>query len=405
MKKLSAKEQLEILKKGVVDLVTPEDLLQKLERSVQSGKPLVIKYGADPSRPDIHLGHVVCLLKMREFQDLGHTVVFVIGDFTARIGDPTGRSAVRPPLTKEEVMENARTYHQQVTRILDPEKTRIVYNSQWLENMTLKDLVHIAARYTVAQMLEREDFQKRYSSGVPIFLHEFLYALMVAYDSVALNCDVEMGGADQLFNFLVGRELMREMGQEPQVCLTMPILEGTDGTLKMSKSMDNVIAITDSPQEMFGKMMSIPDNVMSHYFLYLNLGTPQEVKSLEEKIASRAINPRNVKLELATRIVSWLRSPESAKGARQEFERVFSQKMFPTEMPEKKISLPLDLISFLVDQGLVSTRSEARRLLKQGGIYLNNEPLPYHERSVLTAVADGAVLRVGKKKFIRLRTF
>jgi len=403
MRVLSAREQLEIIKSNVVDLVTPEDLLLKLERSVQTGKPLVIKYGADPSRPDIHLGHVVCLLKMRQFQDLGHEVVFVIGDFTARIGDPTGRSQVRPPLSREEVEENARTYHEQVTKVLDPEKMRVVYNSHWLEPLSLKDLVKIAGKFTVAQMLEREDFQNRYQNGIPIYLHEFLYALMVAYDSVALNCDVEMGGQDQLFNFLVGRDLMREMGQEPQVCLTMPILEGTDGVQKMSKSLGNDIPITDPPQEMFGRVMSIPDNVMSHYFLYLNLATPQEVKSIEERMASGSLNPRDVKLDLATRIVSWLHSPGKAKKARQEFEKVFSRGGMPEEMPEKNVSLPLDLLTFLVDVGLVPTKSEARRLLKQGGIYLDNVPLPYSERPIISTLEDGAILRVGKKRFIRLR--
>lgn len=404
MKSLNPKEQLEILKRGVVDLVTPEDLLLKLERSYQTGKPLIVKYGADPSRPDIHLGHAVCLLKMREFQDLGHIVVFVIGDFTARIGDPTGRSQVRPPLTKEEVEQNARTYHEQVTRILDPERTRVVYNGSWLENMTLKDLVQVAGKFTVAQMLERDDFQKRFSQGIPIFLHEFLYALMVAYDSVALNCDVEMGGADQLFNFLVGRELMREMGQEPQVCLTMPILEGIDGIQKMSKSLENDVALTASPQEMFGRIMSIPDEVMSHYFLYLNLLTPQEVKSLEEKMKSGSINPRDVKVDLATRIVSWLHSPSEAKKAREEFEKIFARGETPEEIPEKTVSLPLDLLDFLVETGLIPSKSEGRRLLKQGGIYLDNFPLPFSERPILERIMDGSVLRVGKKKFLRLRT-
>lgn len=403
MEKLSAREQLEILKRGVVDLVTPEDLLFKLERSLRSGKPLIVKYGADPSRPDIHLGHAVCLLKMRQFQDLGHEVVFVIGDFTARIGDPTGRSQVRPPLSKEEVEENARTYHEQVTKILNPERMRVVYNSTWLEPLSLKDLVKVAAKFTVAQMLEREDFQKRFQNGIPIFLHEFLYALMVAYDSVALNCDVEMGGQDQLFNFLVGRDLMREMGEEPQVCLTMPILEGTDGVQKMSKSLGNDIPINDPPQEMFGKVMSIPDSVMDNYFLYLNLATPEEVKAFHLRMERGELNPRDVKADLAFRIVSLLYSREEARKAKEEFERVFSARGIPEEIVEVRVSLPLDLLSFLKERGLIPSSSEGRRLLKQGGIYLNFEPLPYSERPILTELEDGAVLRVGKKKFLRLR--
>jgi tyrosyl-tRNA synthetase len=403
MKTLPAREQFEILSQGVLDLVTADDLLSKLERSSLTGKPLLIKYGADPSRPDIHLGHAVCFLKMRQFQDLGHEVVFVIGDFTARIGDPSGRSTVRSPLTREEVEVNARTYKEQVDKILNPDKTRVVYNADWLDPLTLREVVRLGAQFTVAQMLERDDFQKRFTGQVPIYIHEFLYALMVAYDSVALNCDVEMGGHDQLFNFLVGRDLMRSFGQEPQVCLTMPILEGTDGFAKMSKSMDNYIGVTDSPEQIFGRVMSVPDEVMGHYWTYLNLATPVEWERMQKEIGSGALHPRTVKLDLAQQIVTWLHSAEEGRHRREEFEKVFTRKEIPSDIPERTVSLPLDLASFLVSEGLAESKSEVRRLLKQAGIRLNEEPIPYSEHPVLDHFADGAVLRVGKKKFLRLR--
>ncbi len=403
MKTLAAREQFEILSQGVLDLVTPDDLLAKLEKSNQTGKPLLIKYGADPSRPDIHLGHAVCFLKMRQFQDLGHEVVFVIGDFTARIGDPSGRSAVRSPLTKEEVEVNARTYKEQVDKILIPDKTRVVYNADWLEPLTLREVVRLGAQFTVAQMLERDDFQKRFAGQAPIYLHEFLYALMVAYDSVVLNCDVEMGGGDQLFNFLVGRDLMRSFGQEAQVCLTMPILEGTDGQAKMSKSMDNYIGVTDSPEQMFGRVMSVPDEIMGHYWNYLNLATLAEWARMKEGIDSETLHPRTVKLDLAQRIVTWLYSAEEGKRRREEFEKVFTRKEAPSDICERVVSLPLDLASFLVSEGLAESKSEVRRLLKQAGIRLNEQPIPYNEHPTLDQFQDGAVLRVGKKKFLRLR--
>lgn len=402
MSTLNAREQFELLKEGVLDLITPDELLAKLEKSERTGIPLKIKYGADPSRPDIHLGHAVCFLKMREFQNCGHQVIFVIGDFTARVGDPSGRSAVRPPLSQEEVAENARTYQRQVWKILDPEKTKVVYNAEWLEQLKLVDVVRLGAKFTVAQMLERQDFGNRFQKNVPIFLHEFLYALMVAYDSVVLEADVEMGGHDQLFNFIVGRDLQREMGQEPQICLTMPILEGTDGILKMSKSLGNDIGVLDSPGEMFGRIMSIPDHVMGHYYQYLNLASPAEVAGIEQAMQEGRLHPRDAKMDLATKILSWLHSPALARQSRDEFERVFGQKQTPSEMPEVRISLPLDLLNFLVDHGFCSSKTEARRLLQQGGIHLDREPVPYSDCPVLNDIPDGVVLRVGRKKFMRL---
>lgn len=403
MSRLSAREQFELIKEGVLDLVTPDELLAKLEKSERTGIPLKIKYGADPSRPDIHLGHVVCFLKMREFQNFGHQVIFVIGDFTARVGDPTGRSAVRPPLSPEEVAENARTYQQQVWKILDPEKTKVVYNADWLAKLNLVDVVKLGAKYTVAQMLERQDFGNRFQMNVPIFLHEFLYALMVAYDSVVLEADVEMGGHDQLFNFIVGRDLQRQMGQEPQICLTMPILEGTDGVSKMSKSLGNDIGVLDPPEEMFGRIMSIPDHVMGHYFQYLKLASPAEVAGMEQAMQEGRLHPRDAKIDLATKILSWLHSPALAQQSRDQFEQVFGQKQAPAQMPEVRISLPLDLLSFLVDHGFCASKTEARRFLQQGGIHLDQAPVPYSDRPIVNDIPDGAVLRVGRKKFIRLR--
>ncbi len=278
-----------------------------------------------------------------------------------------------------------------------------MYNADWLEPLTLREVVRLGAQFTVAQMLERDDFQKRFAGKVPIYLHEFIYALMVAYDSVALNCDVEMGGGDQLFNFLVGRDLMRCFGQEPQVCLTMPILEGTDGQAKMSKSMDNYIGVADSPEQIFGRVMSVPDVVMGHYWTYLSLATPVEWERMKEEIDSGALHPRTVKLDLAQRIVTWLHSAEEGRRWREEFEKVFTRKEAPSDIAERTISLPLDLASFLVSEGLAESKSEVRRLLKQAGIRLNEQPIPYSEHPTLDHFPDGAVLRVGKKKFLRLR--
>lgn len=391
---MKPKDQIEIFKSGTVDLISEEDLLRKLER----GKPLRIKYGADPSAPDLHLGHTVPLKKLRELQDLGHTVVFLIGDFTARIGDPTERSETRKMLNEKEIQANARTYQEQVFRILDRAKNiEIVYNSLWLNRLTPAEFLHLASQYTVARILERDDFKKRYESNHPITLLEFFYPLLQGYDSVHLKADVEVGGTDQKFNLLVGRELQRIYGQEPQVVLTLPIIEGLDGKQKMSKSLGNHIALNDPPDQMFGKVMSIPDSLIGRYYRYLTDGLVEE--------AQISTNPRDAKAELGRRVVSRLYGKEAAERASDQFDQVFKKKELPDEM--EAIQVPasafggeeVDIVSFLKASGLVSSKNEARRLVEQGGVKINQEKV----RSAGTKVSlcTPFVIQCGKRKFAR----
>jgi tyrosyl-tRNA synthetase len=388
---MNAKEQFDIIKRGTVHLV-PEDLLmQKLERSIRENKPLKVKYGADPSAPDLHLGHAVCFRKLREFQDLGHQVVFVIGDFTARIGDPTGKSETRKPLSAGQVAENARTYMEQVYLLLDRERTRVVYNNDWLGKLCMADILRLTSAFTVARMLERDDFSKRFKGETAIGVHEFLYPVMVAYDSVHLEADVEMGGSDQYFNFLAGRELMQEQGQEPQVCLTMPILTGTDGVQKMSKSLGNYIAIKDSPSEMFGKTMSIPDSSIRDYAMLAAFYDDARLKSLEERLKSE--NPRNVKAEVARAIVAVYHGQERAGQAEEEFVRVFSRKGLPDDIARHSFgATKVWVVKALVDTGIAKTNSEARRLVRQGAVHVDdrkvtdeNEEISLEEERLLKA--------------------
>lgn len=368
---MNAKKQFDIIKRGTVHLV-PEDLLmQKLERSIKESKPLKVKYGADPSAPDLHLGHAVCFRKLREFQDLGHQVVFVIGDFTARIGDPTGKSETRKPLSAEQVAENARTYMEQVYLLLDREKTQVAYNNDWLGRLCMAEILRLTSAFTVARMLERDDFSKRFRGGTAIGVHEFLYPVMVAYDSVHLEADVEMGGSDQYFNFLAGRELMQELGQEPQVCLTMPILTGTDGVQKMSKSLGNYIAIKDSPSEMFGKTMSIPDASIRDYAMLAAFYDDGRMRSLEERLKSE--NPRNIKAEVAKAIVAVYHGPDKAGQAEEEFSRIFSKKGLPDEIASHSFDAPkVWVVKALVETGIAKTNSEARRLVRQGAVHVDD---------------------------------
>ncbi len=368
---MNAKEQFDIIKRGTVNLVPEELLMLKLERSLKENKPLKIKYGADPSAPDLHLGHAVCFRKLREFQDLGHQVVFVIGDFTARIGDPTGKSETRKPLSAEQVKENARTYMEQVYLLLDRERTRVVYNNDWLGRLTMAEILKLTSAFTVARMLERDDFSKRFRGETAIGVHEFLYPVMVAYDSVHLEADVEMGGSDQYFNFLAGRELMQELGQEPQVCLTMPILTGTDGLQKMSKSLGNYIAIKDSPGEMFGKTMSIPDSSIRDYALLAAFYDDERLGRLEKRLKSE--NPRDLKAEVARAIVEVYHGPEKARQAEEEFARVFSRRGLPDEIARHSFGMPqVWIIKALVDTGIAKTNSEARRLVRQGAVHVDD---------------------------------
>lgn len=396
---MNAKEQLDIIKRGTVHLVPEELLLQKLERSLKNKQPLKIKYGADPSAPDLHLGHAVCFHKLREFQDLGHQVIFVIGDFTARIGDPTGRSETRRPLSEEQVKQNAATYMEQVYLLLDRNRTQVVYNNDWLGRLTMAEILKLTSCFTVARMLERDDFSKRFKAEVAIGVHEFLYPVMVAYDSVHLAADVELGGSDQYFNFLAGRELMQELGQEPQVCLTLPILVGTDGSQKMSKSLGNYIAIKDSPSEMFGKTMSIPDAAIGDYALLAAFYDDRKMEEMKARLASE--NPRNIKAEIARAIVTLYHGPEKARAAEEEFERIFKRGGLPDEIAEVRLSpSPVWIVKLLVASGIAATNSEARRLIKQGAVYLDQERVSDDRLEI--SPREGMIIKAGRS-FRRLK--
>jgi tyrosyl-tRNA synthetase len=389
--------QLQIIEKNAETLIPREELAQKLARSLTTGKPLRVKLGIDPSAPELTLGHAVVLRKLRQFQDLGHLAVLVVGDFTARIGDPSGRSKTREPLSPEEIAENMKTYREQAFRILDPSRTEVRYNSEWLGKLTFADILVLSSRYTVARMLEREDFAKRFQEGSPISIMEFLYPLAQAYDSVAVEADVELGGSDQRFNLLVGRDIQEAYGQEPQVILTMPLLIGTDGVRKMSKSWGNYIAISEPPEEQFGKLMAIPDELMPQYFRLLTDIDWEEVAHL---------HPKEAKKKLAWTVVASLHGVEEAEKAQAHFERVFEEERPPEVLPEVKIGHLLDqeekvpVVELLVASGLVASKSEARRLLSQGGVWLDGVKLPADQDRV--RVKNGMILRVGRRRFARL---
>lgn len=391
---MNVKEQFDIIKRGTVHLVPEDLLLQKLERSLREKRPLRIKYGADPSAPDLHLGHAVCFHKLKEFQDLGHQVIFVIGDFTARIGDPTGRSETRRPLSEEQVRQNAATYMEQVYLLLDRSRTQVVYNNDWLGRLNMAQILKLTSCFTVARMLERDDFSKRFKAEVAIGVHEFLYPVMVAYDSVHLQADVELGGSDQYFNFLAGRELMQELGQEPQVCLTLPILVGTDGVQKMSKSLGNYIAIKDSPTEMFGKTMSIPDAAIGDYARLAAFYDDEKLREMERRL--KADNPREVKAEIARQIVSLYHGPDKARSAQEEFDRVFKKGGLPDQIAVVKLaSSPVWIVKLLVAGGIAGTNSEARRLIRQGAVYLDQERVS--DDSLEVNPRDGMILKAGRQ--------
>ncbi|GAB6188515.1 tyrosine--tRNA ligase [Marinitoga arctica] len=388
----------EIIKRNAVDLITEEDLKERLK----SKKHLRVKLGVDPSRPDLHLGHAVVLKKLREFQDLGHQVVLIIGDFTARIGDPSGRSKTRPMLTKEEVEQNAESYKKQAFKILDSEKTEIRFNSEWLDKLTFYDVIKLSSNYTVARMLERDDFAKRLSNNEPISVSEFMYPLAQAFDSVMVEADVEIGGTDQLFNLLVGRKIQEAYGQEPQIVLTMPIIEGTDGNLKMSKSYDNYIAFEDEPFDMYGKVMSIPDTLIIKY-MRLATDVPEEtIKDYEEKIKNNSINPRDIKMILAYEIVKFFHNEEKAKYAQNEFIKVFQKKDIPDEMEEIVVESPITAINLLMKTKSISSKSEAKRLINQGAVKLNSSKI--NDPFQLLEIKDDEILRIGKRRFFKLKT-
>ena len=401
---LPAEEQLHIIASGV-DRIVPEDaLLEKLKR----GKPLNIKLGVDPTAPDIHIGHAVPLRKLRQFQDLGHQVTLIIGDGTALIGDPSGRNSTRPQLTREQIEQNAKTYVDQAFKVLDPEKTTLVYNSEWLLPLNLEQMLGLASKFTVARILERDDFHNRYTSGQPISVHEFLYPIMQAFDSVTIKADVELGGSDQLFNLLAGRELMEKTGMEPQVCLTLPLLEGTDGVQKMSKTYGNYIGVTDEPADMFGKVMSIPDEIMVKYFRLASTVPVDEIDEIERGLAADELHPNKVKRQLARNIVAAYHDEATAQAAEEQFDLVFKAHAIPDDIPEYAADLtPNDegkvyLAKLLADAGLAQSAAEARRLIDGGGVKVNGEQIPPKSYNVDPALLENAVVQVGKRKFAKL---
>ena len=401
---LAPQEQIERIKQGCAELISEADLLKKLKKAAEKKQPLRIKFGADPTRPDIHFGHTVVFNKLKVFQDLGHHIQFLIGDFTAMIGDPSGKNATRPMLSPEEIQENAKSYAVQVFKILDPEKTEIVYNSTWINKLTPADFIKLTAQYTVARMIERDDFTKRYKAGVPISIHEFLYPLTQGYDSVALKSDVELGGTDQKFNLLVGRDLQSSYGQEPQVVLTMPLLEGLDGVNKMSKSLDNYISIVDSPKEMFGKSMRVSDDLMFRYYELLTEITPKELLQLREDVQSGKKHPRDVKVNLAKYFVSRYHSAEAAQKAEDEFNRIFVDKGLPDEVPELQVAAEkgLGLSALMVKAGLVASNGEGSRLIQGGGVSLNGEKVADAKLKLDLEAGREYLIKAGKKKFIKV---
>jgi tyrosyl-tRNA synthetase len=394
----SVAESLAIIRRGAEEILLEEGLVKKLERK----KALRIKAGFDPTAPDLHLGHTVLINKLRQFQDLGHEVLFLIGDFTGMIGDPTGKNVTRKPLSRDEVLENAKTYEEQIFKILDPTKTLVVFNSSWMNDMDAADLIQLAAKHTVARMLERDDFSKRYRDGQPIAIHEFLYPLIQGYDSVALKADVELGGTDQKFNLLVGRQLQEVYGQEPQVVLTMPILEGLDGVQKMSKSLNNYIGIADAPDEMFGKLMSISDDLMWRYFELLSFRPLSEVGKLRQAVAE-GLNPRDAKVQLAEEIVERFHDRPAAVRANENFVARFQKGAMPDEMPELTVSGDgggVPVANLLKEAGLVASTSEALRMIKQGAVKIDGERLEDGGR--VCAGGTTHVYQVGKRRFARI---
>ena len=396
-------EQLALIKQGCHDIIREEELAERLEKSLTTGQPLRVKAGFDPTAPDLHLGHTVLIQKLKHFQDLGHQVIFLIGDFTGLIGDPSGKSETRPPLTEEEVRANAATYERQIFKILDPAKTVIDFNSRWMKTMQAQDLIRLAARHTVARMLEREDFHKRYVAQTPISIHEFLYPLIQGYDSVALKADVELGGTDQTFNLLVGRDLQREYGLSPQVVITLPLLEGLDGVQKMSKSLGNYVGIDEPPGVMFGKIMSVSDTLMLRYYELLTDISPKELAVLKEDLAQGRKHPRQVKEDLAVELVARYHGQAAARQAAAEFAHIFREKGLPEEIEEVTLKVQearLWLPRLMVDAGLSAGTSEARRLITQGGVHLNGEKVT----DANLELPGGAtyLLKVGKRRFKRV---
>ncbi len=398
----SLNEQMDIIKRGVVEIIPEDELVKKIEKSLKTSKPLNIKLGCDPSRPDLHIGHSVVIRKLAQFQELGHQAILIIGDFTGMIGDPSGRNATRPALTLEATRINGNSYFEQASKILHKEKTRIVYNSEWLGKMSFEDVIKLASKYTVARMIERDDFTKRFKTGEPISVHEFLYPLAQAMDSVAIESDVELGGTDQKFNLLVGRDIQREYGIEPQVILTMPLLVGTDGVEKMSKSYDNYIGISDEPSQIFGRTLSIPDNLIYQYFELATNVTNQKLAEVKSQLADGSLNPRDIKRELARTLVTMYHNQEAAETAQQEFDNIFINKGLPDEIDEFSIGdkKEINILDLIILVNFAPSKGEARRLLTQGGVSIDGEKISDVQSSI--SVKSGMILKVGKRKFIKL---
>ncbi len=395
------RRQLAVIRRGVVEIIPEEELVDKLRRSIAENRPLKVKLGLDPTAPDIHLGHTVVLEKLRQFQQLGHVVQLVIGDFTGRIGDPTDKSETRRQLSPEQVRENARTYQEQIFKVVDPDKTEVRFNSEWLSPLDFADVIRLAATMTVARMLERDDFKKRFAAGAPISIHEFFYPLMQGYDSVALETDVELGGTDQTFNLLAGRTLQKEFGMTPQVAVTMPLIEGLDGVRKMSKSLGNYIGVSEPAKEIYGKAMSIPDALMGRYFELLTGIPDDELERMRRDLAAGALHPRDAKMRLAHVLTVRFAGVAEADAAQEEFVRVFQKHALPEDMPVHRVDAsPLGIVPLLVGAGLAPSNSEARRLIAGGGVRLDGQAVADPALDVVPA--DGMVVQVGKRRFVRL---
>ncbi len=393
-------EQIDAIKRGAAEIIREDDLARKIEKSIAGNTPLNVKLGCDPSRPDLHLGHSVVLRKLRQFQDLGHKAILIVGDFTGMIGDPSGRSKTRPPLTIDETRRNGQSYFEQATKILSTKKIQMLYNSEWLAKMSFSDVIMLGSKYTVARMLERDDFERRYHAGEPISIHEFLYPLAQAMDSVAVQADIELGGTDQKFNLLVGRDIQREEGLDPQVIITMPILPGTDGVEKMSKSLDNYIAINDPPQQIYGKTLSIPDNLIYDYFLLATGIEGDELETIKEGVKTA---PRDMKRRLAREIVAMYHDEDAARKAEAEFDRIFVKKDMPRDIPECTVTADggkVGILQLLTETHLVASKSEARRLIDQGGVSIDGVRVT--DQNAVIPIPSSIVLRVGKLKFMRV---
>lgn len=400
----SVDEQIASLRKGAAEIIPEAELRAKLEKSLKTGKPLRVKLGVDPTAPDLHLGHTVVIRKLKHFQEMGHTAVFLIGGFTAMVGDPTGQSETRPPLTREQVEANTKTYLAQVFKILDPARTEIRNNSDWLDKLTSHEIVRLCAKYRVARMLEHEDFRSRLASNQPISVHELLYPLLVAYDSVVLEADVELGATEQKFNLLMGREIQREYGQESQVVLTMPILVGLDGERKMSKSLSNYVGITEAPTEMFGKLMSISDELMWSYWDLLTDRSPKEIAALQKQVSTGAKHPMDAKMELSGEVVAGFHGEQAAKKAASEFQRVFRDRQTPEDAPARKVKIgpPVILKKLLLDLEIVASLGEAERLIEQGGVEIDGVRVDDPRKEIDLRKPGEFLLRAGKKKFLRV---